>query len=321
MKNIQKNLAWIELSPDAQRQFVDAQSAFLAYEEALRNVEQVRGGMHWKVQGSYAYLIRTTVGNVQKSLGPRSPETEQIYDKFVARKSAAEQRLASLREVLERHQRLNRALRVGRAPNILVEILSRLARSGLSNHFVVIGTHALFAYESAAGVFLTPEALATRDVDLLWDTRRRLEFLTTMKRLDTHFLGLLKKVDPTFVLHAGDKSKAINNEAFEVDVIRREAHEGDPNPLRVTEHDDDFYAIQARRAGVLLSGPKFSQMIISANGQMARMNTVSPAMYAKFKRWMSAQTDRDALKRSRDLFQAEIVEALISERLPNTSGT
>jgi len=312
---------WLELSQDAQRQFVDAQSAFVAYEDALRDAEQVRGGIHWKTQGSYEYLIRTTVGNVQKSLGPRSPETEQIYEKFVARKLAAEQRLASLRDVLERNQKLNRALHVGRAPNILIEILFRLAKSNLSNHFVVIGTHALFAYESAAGVFLAPEALATRDVDLLWDTRRRLEFLTTMKRLDTHFLGLLKKVDPTFALHSDDKSKAINSEAFEVDVTRREAHEGDPNPLRVTEHDDDFYAIQARRAGVLLSGPRFSQIITSVNGQMARMNTISPAMYAKFKRWMSVQQDRDPLKRTRDLYQAEIVEALITERLPHISDT
>lgn len=308
---------WLDISADAQRQLIDAQSAFCAWEEALKEAEQVRGGMHWKVQGRYEYLIRTSTTNIQKSLGPRSAETEEIYRKFTERKSSSESRLAGLKETLERHQRMNRALHVGRAPGILVGILARLATSGLAEHFNVIGTHALYAYETAAGVFVDADTVATKDVDLLWDTRKRVSFVTTMNRLDTHFLGLLKKVDPTFRLFDDDKSKAINSNGFEVDVIRREAHEGDPNPLKVTEHDDDFYAVQAKRAGVLLNGPRFSQMIVSASGHMARMNTIAPAMFIKFKRWMGAQSDRDPLKKNRDLLQADVVEKLIEERLPH----
>lgn len=317
MKNIQKNTLWTELSPDAQRQFIDAQSAFLAWEEALTESEQVRGGMHWKSQGQYEYLIRTSRTNIQKSLGRRSTETEEIYSKFIERKESSEKRLAGLRATLERNQRMNRALHVGRAPGILIDILTRLARSGLSEYFIVIGTHAMYAYEAAAGVFVSADAVTTKDVDLLWDTRKRVSFITSMNRLDTHFLGLLKKVDPTFRLLDSDKSKAVNSNGFEVDIIRREAHEGDPNPLKVTEHDEDFYAVQARRAGVLLSGPRFSQMIVSTSGHMARMNTVSPAMFVNFKRWMGGLSDRDPQKRSRDLIQADVVERLLEERLPH----
>ena len=39
-------------------------------------------------------------------------------------------------------------------------VLGELA--GLAQHFVVVGTHALYAYESAAGVRIVPGALATR---------------------------------------------------------------------------------------------------------------------------------------------------------------
>jgi hypothetical protein len=319
MKNIQKNSEWLELGADAQRQFIDAQSVFIAWEEAVKEAEHVRGGMHWKIQGHYEYLIRTSRTNIQKSLGPRSPKTEEIYKRFSERKESSEKRLAGLRETLERHQKMNRALHVGRAPRILIDILSRLAKSGLSEYFIVIGTHAIYAYEAAAGVFVYADAVTTKDVDLLWDTRKRVSFITSMQRLDTHFLGLLKKVDPTFKLLDSDKSKAVNSDGFEVDVIRREAHEGDPNPLKVTEHDDDFYAVQARRAGVLLSGPKFSQMIVSTSGHMARMDTVSPEMFIDFKRWMSTQPDREPQKRARDLIQAEVVERLIEERLPHLS--
>lgn len=317
MNNIQKNDTWIELGADAQRQFIDARSAFTAWEEAVKDGELVRGGMHWKIQGRYEYLIRTSTTNIQKSLGPRSPETEEIYKKFIERKESSETRLAGLRETLERHQRMNRALHVGRAPGILIDILARLARSGLSDHFIVIGTHAIYAYETAAGVFVATDAVTTRDVDLLWDTRKRVSFITSMQRLDTHFLGLLKKVDPTFRLLESEKSKAVNSNGFEVDVIRREAHEGDPNPLRVTEHDEDFYAVQARRAGVLLSGPRFSQMIVATSGHMARMNTISPAMFVTFKRWMGTLPNREPHKRTRDLIQADTVERLLEERLPH----
>lgn len=317
MENMLKTLLWQELPGDSQRQFIDAQSCFTAWEQAAKAAAEVRGFMFWKQQGANEYLIRTTaLSGAQKSLGARSAETEEMYKRFTERKAFLEDRLAGLKETLGKHQRMNRALHVGRAPNILIEILNRLTRSELSDHFVVVGTHAIYAYEAAAGVFVDNDVVTTQDIDLLWDTRKRIEFVTTMNRLDTHFLGLLKKVDPTFELLEGDKSKAVNKSGFEVDILRREAKEGDPNPLKVTEHDDDFYAVQARRAGVLLNGPRFSQMIVSYSGHMARMNTIAPGAFVKFKRWLAGSPDR-AVKRSRDAMQAEVIEKLIEERLPH----
>lgn len=72
---------------------------------------------------------------------------------------------------LEQHQRLNRALRVSRVDPLVVALLGRLATTQLSPHFRVVGTHALYAYEAAAGVRLDTGTQATRDMDLLWDTR------------------------------------------------------------------------------------------------------------------------------------------------------
>jgi hypothetical protein len=82
MKSIPKN-NWIEISEDAARQYIDARSVFTAYEEASRAAVEVRGGMYWKAQGRKDYLIRTSTStrNSQKSLGPRSAETETIYQK------------------------------------------------------------------------------------------------------------------------------------------------------------------------------------------------------------------------------------------------
>lgn len=318
MKNLRKRYHWIDIGEDARRQFIDAQAVFTAWEDAGKNAAKVRGGMYWKRQGEMEYLIRTSPKNTQKSLGPRSDEKVSIYEKFIARKEQAEKRLSDLTRELERHQRMNRALRVGRAPRLLVDILNKLSKSGLSEYFTVVGTHALYAYEAAAGVqFGSGDALATRDIDLLLDTRKRLSFMTQMGQLGSSMLDLIKRVDSTFEIRQDQRHTAVNSKGFEVDFIRRETTEGDPHPLQLTEDEDDFYAIQAKRAGVLLDGPRFSGMIVSVTGHMARMNTISPLAFVRFKRWMAEQPDRDPMKRRRDKLQADLIEELVEEYLPN----
>jgi len=61
---------------------------------------------------------------------------------------------------------------------------------------MVVGTHALYAYEAAAGVRIAQKALATEDVDLLWDARKRVRFVADMKHLGKPVLRILQEVDP-----------------------------------------------------------------------------------------------------------------------------
>jgi len=124
--------------------------------------------MYWKKQGQYEYLVRTSTDSRQQTrIGARSPETEKIYDAFVIRKESVNKRLGSLGEA----QRLNRAHRAGRVPNLVVGLLDRLHGEGLDKHFTVVGTHALYAYEASAGVRIMPSAMATQDVDMPWGAR------------------------------------------------------------------------------------------------------------------------------------------------------
>ncbi len=315
---MRKKYNWIDIGDDARRQYIDAQSAFSAWEDAFKEMLNVRGSMRWKNQNGTDYLIRVSTTGNNKSLGPRSGETEKIHDNFVARKIAAQQRFRDLTETLERQQRMNRALFVGRAPRILVDILNRLYKEGLSEFFTVVGTHALYAYEARAGVlFGETEAMATQDIDLLLDVRKRISFVTRMRHAATSMLKLIQKVDPSFRLREDQKYTAVNSRGFEVDIIRREPKDGDPHPMRLTDdEDDEFYVVPARNAGILLDGPPFSAIIVSASGHMARMNTISPLTFIQFKRWMAEQADRDTMKRSRDLLQANLVEELVSEYLP-----
>lgn len=318
MENLPNSLDLMDVDDGAKRQYIDSKSTFQAWEAAVKAAREVRGGMYWKPSGQTDYLIRTSPANAQKSLGPRSAETESIYAAFMARKTAAKQREADLRDRMRINQRLNRALHVGRAPTIVVDILNRLEQAGLAEYFTVVGTHALYAYEIAAGVrIMDSNAMETRDVDLLWDTRKRVQFVSTMKVLGSSMVGILRQVDPTFSIRNDQKYTAVNSKGFEVDILRREAIDNDPHPVRLSDDDDDFWVTQARNAGMLLSAPRFSSVIVSSAGYMARMNTISPVVFSRFKRWLSEQDDRENLKRTRDKRQADVVDLLVAEYLPH----
>ena len=213
----------LEISPAIARQYIDAVSTFEALEEAQEEAAQVRGGMYWHGGPASSpdakYLVRTTPAGAETSLGPRTPENEAIYERFTLRKRESVERVSGLKAAFEQHQRLNRALRVGRVDPLVVALLGRLASTQLSPHFRVVGAHALYAYEAIAGVRLDSDTLATRDMDLLWDTRKRILFSTQLAKVDSSMLGVLKKVDSSFRIRKSQKYTAVNKDGFEVDII------------------------------------------------------------------------------------------------------
>lgn len=306
----------IELDESALRQYIDSRTVFVELERTRRQAGQYRGGMVWVGDT----LIRTSPQGGQRPIGPRTVDTEAIYAKFTANKASLAERTRNLETELKKCRARNFAENVGRAPALLVNVLNRLEEVGILQHFLVVGTHALYAYEQAAGIrIMDPGAFVTRDADLLWDTRKRIKLVSAMKLLDSSFLGLLKGVDKSFRLSPEDRHKAINDHGFEIDILRCEADKtGDPHPLKLTDHEDEFWAVQARNADKPLSARRLSTMIVTARGAMARMNTIAPETFVAFKRWMARQPDRESEKRSRDLLQAEIVEDLLERGLFKT---
>ncbi|MDA7417748.1 GSU2403 family nucleotidyltransferase fold protein [Xenophilus arseniciresistens] len=308
--------AIIENSESQKRQYVDAESVFDELRRVRQAATQTRGGMIWREISGGRYLIRTSPKGAHKSLGPDSAETRKIFEQFTARKGEVAQRLSIIEKAAEEQRRLNRALRVGRVPSIVVRVLNALDAAGLSAHFTVVGTRALYAYESACGVRFMPQAMATRDIDLPLDTRKHLAFLSRMKEADASFLGLLRKVDNTFVRLEERKETARNAEGFEVDVIRRVARDGDPHPLRLSDQEDDIWAVQATTGARILAAPAFDQMVVGTNGEMAMMHTMHPLHFVETKRMLASLPARDPLKSSKDRLQADLVEALVRSHMP-----
>lgn len=316
---MQNNLEIVDLPEDSIRQYIDAKSAFTALEQAKLRATEFRGGMVWKAVKGKEYLVRTTTRGGQTGLGAKNAETEAIYKKFTAGKSRAAELSSGLKQAAVKHQRLNRALRVGRTPNIIIDILLGLGDAGMSDKFTIIGTNALYAYETAAGVRLNEAHLATRDVDLLWDNRKKLSLFTQEGALVGGMLGFLQSIDSSFTLRVDQMYTAVNKDGYEVDILRRMGRNSDAEPGRLSALVDDFWVVKARNADWLLSAPKFSEVVVGVNGKMARMNTVDPRAFALFKLWMADQSDRESGKRIRDSSQARIVVDLINSHLPQYS--
>jgi hypothetical protein len=307
---------FLDQSESQKRQFIDAETVFLAAAQARQAAAEMRGSMFWRELRGKPTLIRTSASGAQKSLGQRSAETEAIYTHFMARKSAAEQRQKALNTQLATQQRLNRALRVGRVPNVVVGVLNALERAGVQDHFMVVGTHALYAYETAAGVRIAEEAMATRDVDMLFDTRKRIAFFTAMKKLDSSLIGLLRKLDASFQVVEGQRYTARNQDGFEVDIIRRNAKDADPHPLRMSDAEDDFWAVQVSMGEKLQSARRMDQVVVATSGDMALMRTVNPLDFARIKLALSQQRGRDPHKSGKDALQSRVVMALVDAYLP-----
>ena len=305
---------FLPLPDNAARQLIDSITVFDEYMRVQGQARRYSGGMYWKRQGDYEYLVRTASDNRQSRIGARSAETERTFDDFIGRKRELEARLKSLREALKDAERLNKALKVGRVPSPVLAVLQAIEDAGLGQHFTVVGTHALYAYETAAGVRIVQGALATQDVDLLWDARKRVRFITDIGKLETSMLQVLQRADPTFQRKEGQNETAINAKGFEVDFLRRQPEGDDPHPFRFSDKENDLWPVQAVRAAVLTNAPRFDHVVVSSTGRMALMRTIAPASFVEFKRWMATKApQRPEAKRRRDLRQAAIVQKLLED--------
>ncbi len=306
------------LPANAIRQYINAKQAFTALRDAEREAKQFRGGMFWREVKGHHYLIRTTTRSAQTSLGPKNVQTEAIFDKFTQGKKVVGERRAGLIKALAMNQRLNKALFVGRVDDKIIDILNGLREVGLEDNFTVIGTNALYAYEATAGVRIDQGHLATNDLDLLWDNRRKLT-IAVPETFAGGMIGFLQRIDRTFKLRPDQNYTAVNADGYEVDLLRRMGHGHETEATRISQIDGDFWAVKARNADWLLSAPKFKEVVVGTNGGMAEMTTVDPRAFALFKFWMSEQKDRDPQKKRRDANQAMVVVRLVKEHLPQLS--
>ena len=232
---------------------------------------------------------------------------------FTAGKQRADERFTALAATLKQQTRLNKAVRLGRLPAIIGRILHTLDLSRAEHHFMVIGTHALYAYETMAAVQFSMALLASGDVDLLYDPRKPLA-LTTEKLDGIGLLGLLRKIDRSFEVVATHPFRAVNQDRFMVDLVI--PAEGMHVNRVVGFAEDDLVAVEVPSLQWLLNSPRVEVTVIASDGRPVLMRSPDPRAFAIHKAWLSREPSREPVKKGRDLSQARRVLELLQEHLP-----
>lgn len=304
------------LDAEQARQAVDCRQIFDAMRAAEADLtRRFAGSMAWKTVSGQDYLYRRR-GKVERSLGPRSAETEAVEAAFRDGKARAEDMAQGLRARLERMAPVNVALRLGRVPNVVARVLRRLDEQGLLGpRIAVVGTNALFAYEAAAGVQFGSGLLATVDVDLALDARRSLTLATEMQ--PDGLLGLLRKIDRSFAIRRDGDFRAVNRDGFMVDLITaapRDLRRRMAAP-RLSVGVEDLEAAEIGKLQWLVEAPRFTATAIAENGLPVRMVAADPRFFAAHKLWLAEREDREPEKRGRDRLQGAAVAGLLAGAL------
>lgn len=304
------------MRPLSEQQALHAVDSEQLYEAWLANRRQVlehRHGMRWVRSGGKEYLVRVTdVQRNGRSLGPRSPETERIFQEFQAAKARADESDKQLRERMAQQIRLNKALRLGRAPALVGEILRELELRD-AGEFAVVGAHALFGYEALAGAHMVTELLASGDMDLLVDGRKKLSMLAG-KLAPEALIGLLRRVDKSFGPLVEGSFRAVNEKGFMVDFLVQPRDMREPGPIQPVPND--LVAVEIEGLQWLVNAPQVRAVGIAADGMPYGMRVPDPRVFATHKAWLAQRVDRAPLKKGRDLAQARALARLIVERLP-----
>lgn len=305
------------LTGEERRQLIDAQQAWRVWRQLDGDKRRrFSGSMRWAERGSGDYLLRKT-GRSEVSLGPRGPETEKAHKAFIEGRAANRELLRGVAAKLDRMAPVNRAMGLGRMPVTAARILRECdAKDLLGEQIFLVGTNALYAYEAMAGVRFDTGLLATADIDLLLDARRRMSVVVRDELNDRGLIGLLKRADNSFSMLRNRGFIATNKDGYLVELIcpqPKPAFRGGKKSL--SNRDDDFEGVEIFGLDWLINAPKVQTVVIDERGYPAPVTAIDPRVYALHKFWMAAREDRSRVKAVRDLAQAEAVAHVAANEL------
>jgi hypothetical protein len=289
--------------------------------EGMREVEERqranRGTLAFRNTNGHDYLVKWFYEDEKrkaKVLGKRSPETESIEREFSLARKSLDARAKSLRANLEKQARLNNAVGLSRLPLISARIIRAFERAGIGSERVkIVGTHALYAYESMAGGVFDAGFVATQDIDFLLDPRAPLRFVILDDLKQETLLGVLQSADRSFEI-TRQTFRAQNRDGFLVDIIQPERNP----PWRKDAFETGKGDLQPSPITGLVwleNAPAISQPVLDAKGFPVIMNVPDPRAFAIHKLWLSKQPMRGAAKARRDEAQAFAVAALVISEL------
>lgn len=309
----------IQLDGDSIRDAVDARDRYELLRQAQAEAKHSYGGsMKFEQRGDAEYLIRRPyASSTRKSFGRRNSETEAKLNAFLAGQAQVDEQIKSLRKQLQDRAPILKARGLGRVPRLTARVIRKLDDLGwLGTSLIVLGTNAIFAYEAKAAVRVQPGLLATGDVDMLFDARRRL--VMSGEAGGRGLIGALQSVDRSFQKAGGRTYTAANKDGYMVDLIEPQDHDRimRQGQARLSDDPDDLVATTTDSSRWLLNAPKFEATAFDERGLPVRIVTLDPRVFALQKQWIvENDPTRDPAKRIRDEQQALVVARIATRHL------
>lgn len=296
---------WTTLSDTQIRVFADARQQFDLYQAAQRRVAEFPGWMFWKKYPSGRnYLVhaydRTGKGT---TLGAESPENEAKLLAFKTQQSDAKVRLKMAKEKTAEQARFCKAARINRVPRLVATIVRAFTEQATAVQHFVIGSSALYVYETYYGVQFSASVLEPTKLTLVLHSSDS-EPAVQKKSNDDKVPAppeILRSIDDSFTEVGGVIS---NNAGFAVEVhdIINTSLKSRVSPIEGT----------AQR---LLMGidpiAVLTEVVIDQDGLPLEMRAPDPRLFAANKRWLSEQETRSPGERERDRLQSDAVAAVV----------
>jgi len=286
-------------------------------EESIRAISAAylrdwRGTMVWRPRSSGEYLYRKMPEGSEVCLGVRSRETDALAMAFRVNKWKAERALQDLRSRRSEAASSVRARDLGRVSREEARILEAVFRDGADSPFRLIGAGAIWAYEALSGGRLGSEALATGDMDVLLDPRRRVALLA--EEADGGLLARLRSVDKTFEALPREGFVARSAGGIRVDVLeasslRRWASKGLP------WKGEEMRPVGAEGLTWLRDVPAQAAWVFSRSGRAVQVRVPDARGFALHKLWLSERSDRDPAKKGKDRLQAMAAAWMAADRM------
>ena len=302
------------MTSEQRRVITNATQVFEVMEQLLARDKNFLGTMHWKRINNREYLYRGYSGGRTKSLGRRSAETEKLKSKYEAARAEHKERRAQLVEQLKIHAGYIRVNRLNRFPSVAANVVRKFEKQGTP--LKVVGTNALYAYETLSGVLFLPEFLATDDLDLLIDSRQRLKIISSLKART--LLSVLKEADAGFhrITDSPYEFSAANNNGYRVDFITQEGADiTEPNAFFQTLSAEDLKPQGIGSLKWLVSAPTIREVVFDQQGNPLRLATVDPRAFAIHKKYIGSVERAKPIKAKKDMEQAQMMADLLANEL------
>ncbi len=296
---------FIPYNDNQRKQYINAEHTYRRFWERYQHYHvHYKYSMFWERE---MLVKKRSRNNKKEYIGKRTQERERIYEQFLRGKQESRERLRLAEEALKVQEKFNRFYRLNRTPKALIKIFQKLNKLNMDDKIIVIGTNSLYAYEAYCAVFVEEQHLATFDIDLLSRKERKISFLFKEALPNMKATQLLKEIDKSFEEHPHVPYRFENKEGVIVEII---------NPFKKTDKEEgfmDIIALEMEGMQWLESSRLFKSLIVGENGKVAYLKTIDPLDFAIYKLWLSAKSDREPIKRERDLKQAQLVTTLIRE--------